>query len=95
MTVKSNWAAKVNEAKSLTSNKVIVKTSKLNRAKTNPLAASNTRANHTATTPPAADMSNANIWADQFMNQCVPPFPPCSTDAAKQIASDTITSQGG
>ena len=94
LTVKSNWGAKASKAKGLTSNKPMVKTSKLTGAKTKPIAASNASANHTAGTPSEA-MSNADIWAEQFMNQCVPPFPPCAADAAKQIASDTIASRGG
>ena len=94
LTVKSKWGAKANEAKGLTSNNVIVQTSKLTGAKTNPLAASNACANHTAETPPKV-MSSADIWAEQFLTQCVPPFPPCSADAAKDIASDTIASRGG
>lgn len=56
LTDKSNWVAKtILEAKGLTSNKPVVKTSKLKETKTNPLAASNAGTNHTAATPPAAD----------------------------------------
>ena len=94
LAMKSNWAAKANEDKGLTSNKMIVKTSNLIGAKTNPLPASNASSSHTAGTPPPA-MSNADVWAEQFMTQCVPPFPPCSADAVKKIASDTIASRGG
>lgn len=96
LTNKSDWAAKHSKAMSLTSNKPVVVASKQSSTVTIPPSASNTDTNHTAATPSAINKSPADIWADRFMHQCVPPFPLCMKSAAEiPVARVPIASRVG